>query len=275
MRLRKWPATLAVLLAVFLDASAATADETAVELTYEIFIAGIRVGQVDAVGTFVDNGGYALALRGYTDGVSRLVSDASAELASNGFIRNAEMVPATFEMAMMENGIGAYAEMLMRGRTITNLTVVPGLLPSEHRVPLTLTHTRDVVDPMSGLIAPIDDLEVDGAEACNRRIKVFDGWQRFDVVLDYASTETVFGTREGYSGDVFVCSARYVPVAGHRSDQPSVMFMAENERLEARLVQIPDHRVLVPYQILIGTEAGDLVVRMVRFRVDGTAGGDG
>lgn len=274
LRRRNWPAALVAIVVVLAGAGAAEADDTGIELTYEIFIAGIRVGQVDALGTLTDDGGYALAVRGYTDGVSRLVSDASAVLASNGFIRNGELVPATFEMETTESGIGARAEMVMRGRTITDLTVVPGLVPSPHRIPLTLAHTRDVVDPMSGLIGATDDTDVDGEEACNRRIQVFDGWQRFDITLSYLRTESIFGSREGYSGDVFVCAARYVPVAGHRSDQPSVQLMAANEHLEAWLVQIPDEPVLVPYQIVIGTDAGDLSVRMSRFLV-GAADGDG
>ena len=63
-----------------------------------------------------------------------------------------------------------------------------------------------------------------------------------------------------YSGEVFVCSARYVPVAGHRPDRDSVQYMADNKRLEVWLVPVDGTPVLVPYRILIGTQMGDLVI---------------
>ena len=51
----------------------------------------------------------------------------------------------------------------------------------------------------------------------SRRIKVFDGWTRFDVELYFKGMKAVDGGADTYAGQVVVCGARFIPVAGHRT----------------------------------------------------------
>ena len=64
-----------------------------------------------------------------------------------------------------------------------------------------------------------------------------------------------------------VCSARYVPIAGHETDREYVGYMASNRRLEVWLAPVKGAPVMVPIHILIGTEAGDLIIRARTFKV--------
>lgn len=253
-------------LAATVVAAAPAAAEDVLTLAYDITIAGVHVGSVDADARFTESG-YAIALSGAVGGVSRLVSNASARMASNGNISGRRILPAYFEIEMTENDLTAEAEMHLANRRVTDLHVVPGLVPAWDRVPLTMAHLDDVVDPMSALFIVSRPGGLSGGEACNRTIRVFDSWQRFDIVMRHDTTRNVVGAREAYAGPVHICSARYVPVAGHRPDQASVAYMTGNDRLEAWLLPVPGIEVMVPYQLLIGTELGDLVVRLDKMTV--------
>lgn len=241
---------------------AAKAATTDVSLVYGISLAGLRIGEVEVHARFDDNG-YAVTLSGATRGVSRLVSNASATMSARGTIRNGRVNPAEFQMSLTEGPDGADAVMALRDRAVTDLTVVPGLVPWFDLVPLTMEHVRNVVDPMSAMIAPVRRTEGLGlAEACNRSIPVFDGWSRYEVTLGAGEIRTVVGNAGGYSGVIYACSASYRPIAGHRSSEAPVVYMEGNGRLQASLMPVAGHPILVPFELLIGTELGDLVIRV-------------
>ncbi len=252
---------LAALVVMPVAASGAWAADMTLKADYLITIAGITIGKVDAEGRFT-NSGYAATISGQTYGVSRFVSDAHAVLAGNGRIRGSHVTPATYKLDTDEKGFRTHVSMAMRGGSIVDLSAAPHLLPSPDRVPVTPSHKRNVVDPVGAFMVTVDrPLAVTGGSACNRTIRIFDGWQRYDVKLTYKESRHVNSDNpRAYSGEVFVCGARYVPVAGHRPDRDSVQYMADNKRLEVWLVPVDGTRVLVPYRILIGTQMGDLVI---------------
>lgn len=241
--------------------------ERRIELSYVITLAGIHIGSVQADGVF-NEAGYALTLTGATGGITQLMTDANAWMAANGLIRGGTTLPLRFEMGMEEGGVAAEAQMRLADKAVMDLTVHPGLAAGLDMVPLTLDHVQGVVDPMSALFVPIGHLvEVTGEAACNRTLSVFDGWQRYDISMRYRDTETVFGSRANYSGPAFVCAARYAPIAGHSLTKPSVGFMSHNDRLAVWLVPAGDLPILIPFRLLIGTEIGDLIIRLDRLSV--------
>ncbi len=243
-------------------ADTATAATTDVSLVYGISLAGVRIGQVEVHARFEDTG-YAVSLSGETRGVSRFVSNASATMSARGSIRNGRAFPAEFQISMTEGPDGADAVMTLRDRAVRDLTVVPGLVPWFDLVPLTMDHVRNIVDPMSALIAPVRRIVgLTPAEACDRTIPVFDGWSRYDVTLGSGELRMVVGPAGGYSGPVYACGASYRPIAGHRSSEAPVVYMEGNGRLQATLMPIAGQLILVPFELLIGTELGDLVIRV-------------
>lgn len=249
------------LLSVLAAGSAAAEDILA--LSYDISLAGVHVGSADVDARFT-GGGYAIALSGSVGGVSRLLSNASARMAASGNISGTRVLPAYYEIEMAENGMTAEVQMNLNSRRVMDLHVVPGLVPSFDRISLTIDHLRDVLDPMSALFIATAGRDLGGAEACGRTIRVFDGWQRFDIVMRFDTTRTIIGARDAYAGPVHICSARYVPVAGHRPSQPSVAYMETNEQLEVWLMPVAGLDVMIPYQMLVGTELGDLVIELDR-----------
>jgi hypothetical protein len=257
------PFGAALALAILAATSVAgEAAPTTLKATYSIVFGIVTIGRANVDARFTDRG-YAAAISGSTFGVVRLVSDASASLNGSGRLRATSVSPNTYSLDTSEGNFHTRVRMGLRNGAVTSVDAIPDQVQADDRVPLTSAHKRDVVDPVGAFIVALDGKgEPTGPEACNRTVRVFDGWQRYDVQLTYKET------RPSSAGDSFVCTARYVPVAGYRPSLDSVRYMATNKRLEVVLVPVTGTRVLVPYRILIGTKYGDLVIKATDFTVD-------
>ncbi len=102
-------------------------------------------------------------------------------------------------------------------------------------------------------------------ESCNRTLPIFDGRYRFNVVLSYVRTEKAPAGVEGYQGQTLVCQARYVPIAGHRTEGDTIKQMAANREMFVWLAPIKGTRVLVPVRASVATPIGTFVVEATSF----------
>jgi hypothetical protein len=257
---------------VFLTCAAAAPvtafDATVLKATYVISLGGLVVGHATAESRF-SGGGYVASITGSTSGVSRMVTDASAKLSGAGRIAGSRVLPSSYKLDTRENGFNTHVTMEMRSGRITDVVALPNLARATDRIPVTSRHKTNVVDPLGAFIIPLDRPGIPvGRVACNRTVKVFDGWTRFDVELRYKETKAVDGSASMYAGRVIVCTARYVPVAGHRTGFAPTMQLAANQNVEFWLAPVKDLRVLVPYRIVIGTRFGQLVIYATRFSTD-------
>jgi hypothetical protein len=251
----------AVLFALALPAEA----ETELEASYGVTVAGITIGRADAKARFT-KAGYAVVIHGTTSGVSRLVSDARASLTGIGRYSPTAIAPASFKLDTQEGTLETHVRMSFSAGAVSDLTARPRLPEAPDRIPLFREHLTGVVDPVGAFLIPTAGPGLpDGREVCARRIRLFDGWQRYDIGLTHKETRQVEGGAEAYRGNVVVCAARYIPVAGHRSEREAVKFMAANERIEVWYMPIGQLPLLAPYKILIGTKFGDLVISSTRF----------
>lgn len=251
----------AVLLAAPTAALPAMADGTSLNASYVIAIGGFTIGRADVKGTFSDRE-YSAAISGSTFGISRFVSDARASLAGAGRINGTTINPANYNLDTAESDLSTQVRMSLRGGSVVSLAAAPSLIEAADRVPLTARHKNNILDPVGAFLVAVDN-PGDGDRVCNRTVKVFDGWQRFDIRLTYQETKAVSGA---YSGNAMVCGARYVPIAGHRPSRESVEYMANNRRLEVWMVPVAGTKIMIPYRILIGTQVGDLVVQARTFQ---------
>lgn len=230
--------------------------------SYSIAISGIPIGGADVESRF-DGSHYTLTINGFTSGVSRLVSDATANLASNGYVAGSRVLPSAYRIDTAESGFVSSIDMRMSGGAIVTVKTVPEPREIKERVPLTNADKRNVVDPLSALILPAPGVaHMTGETACDRTVHVFDGFQRFDVRLSFKKQRDVTGRDGSYSGPVFVCSARFVPVAGHVPNR--VKSLANNKSIEIWLAPVADMSLLVPYNIQLNIPLGVLSVRASR-----------
>lgn len=259
---------LLVVLATAGDRSAAVeaAGTTDFHATYAITLAGTVIGRASAESRFGD-GSYAATIKGSTSGMSRMVTDATAALSGAGQIAGKRVLPASFELDTLENGFGTHVRMAMKSGRVTDVVAEPSLSKAPDRIPVMPRHKTDVVDPLGAFLVPVDR---PGRQACDRVVKVFDGWTRFDVDLHFKSMKAVDGGNDTYAGQVVVCGARMIPVAGHRPSGGSIADMVDSERSEIWLVPVGDTGLMVPYRIVLGTRWGDLIVYATRFTATAT-----
>jgi hypothetical protein len=173
-----------------------------------------------------------------------------------------KVVPATAAIDSRAAGQGTQTiRMAMAGGAVSFDEVRPPL-PPRPRVPVTDADRRGVIDPVSALLMPTDSALL-SPSMCRRTLPIFEGTERFDIVLSYLRTEEVKSA--GYEGPVLVCRAHYRAIAGHRRGARQVQYMERNNTIEAWLAPVPAAHLLVPWRISLGTIVGTLVIEADRF----------
>jgi hypothetical protein len=112
--------------------------------------------------------------------------------------------------------------------------------------------------------------EVVSGEACRAKLPIFDGRQRFDLALSFKRMEAV-DTEKGYRGPAVVCSASYVPIAGHRPGRYVIRYLQETRDIEIWLAPIAGTRVLIPYRVSIPTLFGNAILQAAQFESEAQA----
>ncbi len=166
----------------------AAAASTNLKATYSIAFGLVTIGRANVDARFTDRG-YAAAIAGSTFGVVRLVSDASARLNGSGRLGSGAVSPNTYSLDTEEGGFHTQVRMGLSGGSVTTVNAIPDQVEADDRVPLTAGHKRNVVDPVGAFIVSLPGRgDPTGDQACNRTVRVFDGWQRYDVRLTYKET---------------------------------------------------------------------------------------
>lgn len=239
----------------------AAAEKASVAVNYTITIAALPIGKVEMSSRF-DGDKFNIVAHGRTAGVSRLVSDGKGTFSTSGRLSRGKVVPSNFRMDTIDKHLITKVRMKMASGSIKSLFAAPPLSKKPDRIPVRSRHWRNILDPLAAFMVPLDsDGRIKPRSACNRTIPVFDGWQRFDVRLSFKEQRQVrLGGRDGYSGAVVICKARYLPIAGHRPTRSTTVFLQNNTDMEIWLAPVSGVPVLVPVNIRIGTKFGPLIL---------------
>jgi hypothetical protein len=155
--------------------------------------------------------------------------------------------------------------MAISAGTVRDFVAEPASLPSPNRVPLTDAHRRGVSDPMTAtLIRVPGNANPVSAEACQRKLAVFDGRMRYDLLLAFKRLENI-KPEQGYQGAAVVCAVQFSPIAGHIPDRTAIKYLADLRSMELWLAPIVGTRVLAPYRFSVPTPLGVGVVQATKF----------
>lgn len=237
---------------------------TAVSAKYKLKFNGIGVGKI-AFSSKAAGKAYELTSNGE---VSLLFGAIKWTGASNvaGAIEAVEPAPKSYAFDWKRNKKGGAIKLAFAGRKAVDVAVEPP--PSAHHdtVPLSDQHKQGVIDPLSAIMALTTAAKGD---PCDRRVKVFDGKQRFDIVLS-PKRQTVIpaGKAGGASAVGYVCRAMYEPIAGHRANADQKAYAA-NRDAEVVLRKLPGSEALIPHSVTVPTAWG--TGTMVIDRVDVTS----
>lgn len=238
---------------------------------YVLSVGGVELGR-GSVTLRADDASYEISGSARLSGVLRAVSSAKGVAASRGALGGGRMFAKVFAMNAEADGKAENARIAMTGGAVRESDVEPPVRPAPDRVPVTDAVLRDVIDPMSGAFLYVPGTaDLLSPAVCERAIPVYDGRQRYDVVLSFARKETV--KVDGYSGPALVCAVRYRPVAGHRPSRYTVQYMTENKDMYAWLVPIPGTRLMAPFRVSVATRIGTALLEATSFSAGATEAG--
>ena len=238
--------------------------QSKLEARYTVTLAGIPLG----TGTWVidiASDQYTAVASGRTSGLVSLISDGSGSSGARGAIQGASLVPTTYASRTISDRRSDDVRMTLRAGTVKDVSVEPQWPPSPDRVPVTEAHRKGVTDPMSAAIMPVaGNGDVLTADACKRKLAIFDGRQRADIELAFKRTDHVHADK-GYSGPVVVCTVLYSPIAGHRPERPAIKYLVQTREMEMWLAPISGTRLLVPFRFSVPTPFGLGVLQATYF----------
>jgi hypothetical protein len=190
---------------------------------------------------------------------------------SSGAMTASGPVPQNYMFRYATGGRRETVELRFQQKMVQDISINPPAFPGSRRVPITAAHLQNVVDPLSALVL-LSQARSSREDACNKRLPIFDGRIRFDLVLSPKGTRTVSAAGR-LRGIAYVCSVRYVPVAGHKMGKLSENdYATGNTGIEVWLVPVPEAGLIVPYYIQVPTPAGTASMVTVKFDVQTPAG---
>jgi hypothetical protein len=237
-----------------------------VDAVYRIAWNGMELGNF-VFSSSVKNGEYTL--RGDTKLSAVLGAfQWSGFTQSLGKVASGKPQPAAYAFSFEGSSKSGRIDMRFRKRAVTKVTSVPPIEPSPGRVPVTEAQLQGVLDPLSAVMAvtaPIGG-KVAGINPCKRRIPVFDGKQRFDLVFTYLRSEKLNGA------DAYVCKVKYVPVSGHKMNKET-KYMASTNGIEIWLIPVVEANIFVPYYVTLPTPVGAATITSAKVSIDTPGGG--
>ena len=214
-------------------------------------------------------GNYALAGSGKTAGLAQWFSQTKGSFNSKGTVESLKPKPKFYRVEVKEKGKPAESvQLAFTDNAVTDVKIKSNKKKKKrgkkNYIVLEDKHKRDVMDPVSTLLLPIKVGNAnDGRKVCSKRSPIFDGETRYDIRLRYKYTKPI--RTKGYNGNAYVCTMRYVPVAGHRKNHRGVMEMAANKDMEVWLAPMGNGEYFTAIKFRIATKYGTFIAEPLFF----------
>jgi Protein of unknown function (DUF3108) len=253
------------LLALAVTGFAGSATAASLDADYSISLLGIEIGSAKLAGT-VDSSSYKLNITAKMTGLVGGVTGGRGAGNATGSLSVTRLNPATFAVTAASSSDTRTIRMALGSSAVQAIDIAPPIDVKPDRVPLSETHKRGIIDPISAFLMPVAVGKATSEAACNRSLPIFDGAARYDITMSYAGTRIV--KLDGYQGSVVVCNVRYVPIAGHRSERKATAFMANNREISTWLAPIAGTNLVAPVRVSVKTMVGTAVIEATRFEAD-------
>jgi Protein of unknown function (DUF3108) len=178
-------------------------------------------------------------------GFLRLFSDAQGSVVAEGRLSHGKPVASNFQLKLLAGRWSDEIGIVFSGNRAKETVLPTSANPSADYVPIKDADRVGASDPMTALLVYVGG---NGAttvpQACERTVAIFDGHTRYDLRLAFER----FGMahpNEGYQGEVVVCSAKFLPVAGYDPKHFLVTYLAAQHETEIWLAPLSGTRLLV------------------------------
>lgn len=226
-----------------------------VAAVYKLRMAGIELATFN-FGSSVTGDIYALSGHGKMTWGFGLFKY-TGNFTGSGRISGNNVLPASYAYDWQVNSKKGSVRIGYAGGAARNVEITPPHQPGPDVVPLKPEHLKGVFDPLTSLT--VLSRMADG-DPCQRRIAVFEGKQRFDVIFSPLRQEKVTEPKpSGQPVTAHVCCVKYTPVAGHKMNRET-QAAVRAEGIEVSFRPVPSAGLLVPYRIVLPTPLGNAIL---------------
>ena len=225
---------------------------------YRVDLGSFNLGNFKLTTTFRGEG-YQMRGEGRFTVLAGLIYEWRGVMAGSGRVTSAGPEPAMYAFNYSDSAkMWERLRMTFDGRAVSGVSIIPSRRPAPRTIPVTKEQLEGVLDPMSGAFLSAHSENPNGdLTVCNQTLAVFDGWQRFDLVVTPKRAVTVKRTtRAGYGGPAVICGVKFIPIAGYHPDNPAIKLMSQSNEIEVWLVPVRGTFMYVPYRIVLPTPVG-------------------
>ncbi|MEZ5871166.1 MAG: DUF3108 domain-containing protein [Nitratireductor sp.] len=210
---------------------------------------------------------YEVNANGKTAGIVDMFAPGSGEAKSEGAVKPDTILTSTNQVVFSGKDEKATLDMTFVDGAVEKValkTNKPKDKSGPKWVPVKPEDLKAVIDPASTLVIPVPIGEAnDGRKVCNRTLNIYDGDARYNMALTYKRTQPV--KTDGYRGYAYVCKLKYIPIAGHKTGQKNIKYMAANEGMELWLAPIAKRPVFTVIRVEVPTWLGQVTALPVKF----------
>lgn len=251
------PPAFAVLFALMVSA---TAQPVNLNARYVVSMSGNIIAHLDIA--LADSGtDYVIDLSARVAGLGQFLASGNATAGAAGDSSDGTYTGETFDLRTHTSEGDFQIDVTYKSGNVDTFVVEPPLPIRGDRVPIERRHLTGVNDMLSAFVIKADALDV---SICDRRLKIFNGTERFDLNMRFASAETATSARTGYQGPVILCQIDYEPISGHFTSSEVTNYLNQSDRILIWYAPVADSRTYIPYRVLLGTAMGDLSMVLTR-----------
>jgi Protein of unknown function (DUF3108) len=241
------------------------------EAQYTATLLGLPIGHISWT-IDLNNSRFSSVATGSIAGFLRLFLDAQGSVVADGRLTNGKPAASNFQLKLLAGKWSDEIGIVFSGNRAKETVLPTSSSPSPAYVPIKDADRVGASDPMTALIVYVGG---NGAttvpQACERTVAIFDGHTRYDLRLAFERFGVAHPT-EGYQGEVVVCSAKFLPVAGYDPKHFLVTYLAAQHETEIWLAPLSGTRLLVPYRASISTPMGVGILEATKFAFIPSAG---
>jgi hypothetical protein len=224
---------------------------------YKVELAGFNLGDFRVTARF-NGDDYDVRGEGRFSILQGLIYEWRGTSVGKGKLTSAGPEPAMYALSYRGGNEGEQLRMTFANGGVTDVAIVPKKKFNSRTIPVTKEQLEKVFDPLSGafLYAHSDNPNGD-LKVCEQTVPVFDGVQRFDLVLTPKKAVNV--KRDAistYAGPAVICHVRFIPIGGYQPDNPGIQLMSQTDEIEVWLVPVRGTAMYVPYRIVLPTPVG-------------------
>ncbi len=247
-------------------------DQKKITADYSINFNGLGIGSFK-LWSDLNKDEYNIKSRAKISILAGILFEWNGTTASAGRLIADQPRPYTYSFGYRTSDKGENVDVEFANNNVKQIAVNPPQKQSSSRIPVTRSHMRNVVDPMSAVIMLTNvGSGKNGNQVCTRRLPIFDGKARYDIKLSLKKTKKIT-TAYGYDGPAHICKVKFVPIAGHKAKDDENDYAAKSEDIEIWMVPLSDADLYVPYYIYIPTPMGAATLTASGFLVE-TPGGE-